>query len=106
MVPPLWRAYNQLKINVLALPTWRKPVGEGAKRTRGLEVADGLIEDALLENAPLTMRRPGNGCSKIDPLGIHSDVTGGGKLSSSGEPRATYSKSNMLRDFACLLACT
>src|SRR5579863_6097241 len=36
IVPPVLRAYNQLKINVRALPTWRNPVGEGAKRTRGL----------------------------------------------------------------------
>src|SRR5437763_16893466 len=36
MVPPVRRAYNQLKMKVRALPTWRKPVGEGAKRTRGL----------------------------------------------------------------------
>src|SRR6185436_8585593 len=36
MVPPLWRAYSQLKINVLALPMWRYPVGEGAKRTRSM----------------------------------------------------------------------
>jgi hypothetical protein len=33
MVPPFRRAYNQLKINVRALPTCRNPVGEGAKRT-------------------------------------------------------------------------
>src|SRR6266478_8287455 len=38
MVPPLWRAYSQLKMNVRALPTCRKPVGEGAKRTRGPEL--------------------------------------------------------------------
>ena len=36
-MPPLWRAYNQLKIKVRALPTCRNPVGEGAKRTRGLQ---------------------------------------------------------------------
>src|SRR6266852_1353151 len=36
MVPPLWRAYNQLKIKVRALPTCKKPVGDGANRTRGL----------------------------------------------------------------------
>jgi hypothetical protein len=95
MVPALWRAYNQLKINVLALPTWRNPVGEGAKRTRGFDVADGLPEDA-----PLTMRRPAKGCSQIDPFGTSCDVTGGGKLSSSGEPRAIQPKSNTLRDFA------
>src|SRR6267378_5642054 len=35
IVPPLWRAYSQLKMKVRALPTWRKPVGEGANRTRG-----------------------------------------------------------------------
>jgi len=26
-----------LKIKVRALPTWRNPVGDGAKRTRGLD---------------------------------------------------------------------
>src|SRR6266851_9369636 len=38
MVPPWWRAYSQLKMKVRALPTCRKPVGEGAKRTRGCDV--------------------------------------------------------------------
>src|SRR6266850_2092052 len=33
-VPPLFRAYSQLKSAVRAPPTWRYPVGEGAKRTR------------------------------------------------------------------------
>jgi hypothetical protein len=33
IVPELWRAYNQLKIKVRALPMWRYPVGDGAKRT-------------------------------------------------------------------------
>ena len=28
------RAWSQLKMKVLALPMWRQPVGEGAKRTR------------------------------------------------------------------------
>ena len=37
MVPPLWRAYSQLKMNVRALPMWRKPVGDGAKRTLSIE---------------------------------------------------------------------
>ena len=37
-MPLFRRAYNQLKIKVRALPTWRKPVGDGAKRTRGLLV--------------------------------------------------------------------
>jgi hypothetical protein len=60
MVPALWRAYNQLKINVLALPTCRNPVGDGAKRTRGLNVADvppddarfgkGLLEESVIRN--------------------------------------------------------
>src|SRR5260370_32249504 len=56
MVPPLWRAYSQLKMNVRALPTCRNPVGEGAKRTRGpiadfccmaAEIDDGLIRESL-----------------------------------------------------------
>src|SRR3974390_1015026 len=34
-VPPCWRAYSQLNRAVRALPTWKYPVGEGAKRTRG-----------------------------------------------------------------------
>jgi len=41
------RAYNQLKMKVRALPTWRNPVGEGAKRTRGLpaeELVSGIGE--------------------------------------------------------------
>src|SRR5579863_202381 len=38
-VPPVRRAYNQLKMKVRALPTWRNPVGDGAKRTRGLSEA-------------------------------------------------------------------
>lgn len=29
------RAYNQLNKAVLALPTWKYPVGDGAKRTLG-----------------------------------------------------------------------
>jgi hypothetical protein len=41
MAPWLWRAKSQLKMKVRALPTWRKPVGEGAKRTRGAITAEG-----------------------------------------------------------------
>src|SRR5208283_3322319 len=36
MVPPLRRAYSQLKIKVRALPTCKKPVGDGANRTRSI----------------------------------------------------------------------
>jgi hypothetical protein len=45
IVPAFRRAYNQLKINVRALPTCRKPVGEGAKRTLncGFGADDGLV---------------------------------------------------------------
>ena len=42
MVPPLRRAYSQLKMKVRALPTCRNPVGDGAKRTRGLSLAEDL----------------------------------------------------------------
>ena len=52
MVPALWRAYNQLKINVLALPTWRKPVGEGAKRTRGFNAEDVPLDARPTDDAP------------------------------------------------------
>src|SRR5664279_2267375 len=34
-VPPDWRATNQLNSAVRALPTWKYPVGDGAKRTLG-----------------------------------------------------------------------
>jgi hypothetical protein len=36
IVPPFRLAYNQLKMKVRALPMWRYPVGEGAKRTRSM----------------------------------------------------------------------
>src|SRR5207248_11316314 len=42
IVPWFRRAYSQLKMKVRALPTWRNPVGEGAKRTRGLPCEGGL----------------------------------------------------------------
>src|SRR5579864_2796174 len=38
IVPLFRRAYSQLKMKVRALPTWRNPVGDGAKRTRGLKL--------------------------------------------------------------------
>jgi len=50
MVPLVRWAYNQLKMKVRALPTWRNPVGEGAKRTRGLpakELASGIGQVGL-----------------------------------------------------------
>src|SRR3954468_24436910 len=34
--PPNFRAYSQLNSAVRAPPTWRYPVGDGAKRRRGL----------------------------------------------------------------------
>ena len=34
-VPPCRRAKSQLNSAARALPTWKYPVGEGAKRTRG-----------------------------------------------------------------------
>src|SRR6266496_4117429 len=45
MVPAFRRAYNQLKMNVRALPTWRNPVGEGAKRTLALP-CEGEFKDS------------------------------------------------------------
>src|SRR6185312_11616252 len=55
MIPPLWRAKSQLKMKVRALPTCRKPVGEGAKRTRGVgeRLDSGIalsIHDASIAN--------------------------------------------------------
>src|SRR5690242_19274271 len=38
-LPPWWRAKSQLKRAVRAPPIWRKPVGEGAKRTVTLMAA-------------------------------------------------------------------
>src|SRR5215203_2471388 len=37
-VPPVLRAQSQLKRAVRAPPMWRYPVGDGAKRTRGLVI--------------------------------------------------------------------
>jgi len=44
-VPPVCRAKSQLKSAVRAPPTWRYPVGDGAKRTRG---AAALEEAAVM----------------------------------------------------------
>jgi hypothetical protein len=41
-VPPWWRAKRKLYNAVRAPPTWRLPVGEGAKRTR-TDMAGDLI---------------------------------------------------------------
>jgi hypothetical protein len=52
MVPPFRRAYSQLKMKVRALPTWRNPVGDGAKRTRGLiEETEGNDSDIKVRSA-------------------------------------------------------
>jgi hypothetical protein len=56
MVPPFRRAYNQLNMKVRALPTWRKPVGEGAKRTRRFPLEEELGESDMVE---LSMVRGG-----------------------------------------------
>jgi hypothetical protein len=60
MVPPLWRAYSQLKMKVRALPTWRKPVGDGAKRTRGFEsdVDSGIAGRSLMVWAEKSIVKP------------------------------------------------
>src|SRR5664280_3196473 len=43
-VPPDWRATSQLNSAVRALPTWKYPVGDGAKRTRvASEATPGLL---------------------------------------------------------------
>src|ERR1017187_9991127 len=53
IVPPLRRAYSQLKMNVRALPMCKKRVGEGAKRTLSMgnasitRVAKGLGDEAV-----------------------------------------------------------
>src|SRR3990167_10132289 len=52
--PPWWRAVSQLKSAVRAPPTWRWPVGLGAKRTR---TAPGM--SVPLEEAPPRSRREG-----------------------------------------------
>jgi hypothetical protein len=39
IVPRFRRAYSQLKMKVRALPMCRKPVGEGAKRTRIMDLS-------------------------------------------------------------------
>src|SRR5947209_9635112 len=47
-VPPLWRAKSQLNRAVRAPPTCRKPVGEGAKRTRGDDTEARLVTASSL----------------------------------------------------------
>src|SRR6185295_686391 len=45
--PPNLRAYSQLKSAVRAPPTWRYPVGDGAKRRRGAVVGPELDVGSL-----------------------------------------------------------
>jgi hypothetical protein len=54
MVPPLWRAYSQLKMKVRALPTCRNPVGDGAKRTRGFE---NDVDSGMVGQSPMVRGR-------------------------------------------------
>src|ERR1700704_5349681 len=60
IVPALWRAYSQLKMNVRALPTCRKPVGDGAKRTRGpiaeIFCVAGKFDDGLIPESIAMVR--------------------------------------------------
>src|SRR5580704_10903260 len=42
-VPECWRANSQLNSAERALPTWKYPVGEGAKRTRGAAAGVGSV---------------------------------------------------------------
>ncbi|HEY6338520.1 MAG TPA: hypothetical protein VIW68_08510 [Candidatus Sulfotelmatobacter sp.] len=60
MVPALWCAYNQLKIKVRALPTCKKPVGDGAKRTRGFKSSNWLRDEEKLDKERLDTL-PGKG---------------------------------------------
>src|SRR5271154_3303001 len=71
IAPPLCRAYSQLKMKVRALPMCRKPVGEGAKRTRVMKSQDtGATADMAFDRrrleiiqrtnfvVPMTHRQP------------------------------------------------
>src|SRR5580704_15976734 len=44
-VPPCWRTNSQLKSAARALPTWKYPVGDGAKRARGGVVVGSVMWD-------------------------------------------------------------
>jgi len=77
MVPAFRRAYNQLKMKVRALPTCKKPVGEGAKRTRcqeldkssflmGIEEFD--MEDSWYGLAESSVKHPGTPVPKPPPI--------------------------------------
>jgi ribosomal protein L32E len=59
MVPRFRRANSQLKMKVRALPTWRKPVGDGAKRTRKFPWDDELAGTDMIE---LPMVRAAKSC--------------------------------------------
>src|SRR5271166_3599341 len=61
-VPPCWRTKSQLNSAARALPTWKNPVGDGAKRARG-----GVIESVMrCAGAP---RAPA-GCKGWDPASV------------------------------------
>ena len=70
-MPPFRRAYNQLKIKVRALPTWRNPVGEGAKRTRGLWM-EGASKELDIEgfqtfDGTVGEKMPSRGANSLQP---------------------------------------
>ena len=92
-------------MKVRALPTWRNPVGDGANRTRGFNAVV-LLNDLPLEVVPDNDAASGEGLLKESLIGNYCDVTGGGKLSSSRDPRGPSVKSNTLREFANFLECT
>jgi cytochrome P450 len=56
-VPPKWRAKSQLNKAVRAPPTCKYPVGEGAKRTRGVEAVSDIFK------LRVTLDATGNGRS-------------------------------------------
>src|SRR3954471_2953584 len=71
-LPPSRRAKSQLKSAVRAPPTWRYPVGDGAKRTRAVMHGGGGIR------TPDRVLRPYNGLAnrRLQPLGHLSNYAG------------------------------
>src|SRR5262249_40555407 len=89
--PPWWRAKSQLKSAVRAPPTWRCPVGLGAKRTRTGSGSDAITLDSTRGSPPHPSRkRDGGGTPEATPparaAGYDADPSVGGVLGVGAAP--------------------
>src|SRR3954467_12023392 len=84
-VPPACLAKSQLKSAVRAPPTWRKPVGDGAKRTRGADTRRGYLPPvtSLIDGEDARAHAPERELPRVVP-GRRGQGRDGGERSGAG----------------------